>query len=160
MINYSARFSLSGMTGTFPPDVEAGIKDVSGTDGPAAQNNIQNAGKPGAAGAGGGFSVDYTLQTGATKYAPMQGRPGTKISAKQASAQYPTSSVNIAKTFLPTPVQVTTMTQSGTYALASSIENTVCSIFGNSRNMVLTALQASPLPPPNDMQKYLNRWRD
>lgn len=129
MINYSSRFSLSGMTGTFPANVAEAVKGITGTDGPASQNNIKDNANAGAAGAAGGFSVAYTLQTGLTRYAPMQGKPGTKITAKQASAQYPTSAVNLAKTFLPTPVQVTTMTMSGTYALASSIENTVCGTF-------------------------------
>ena len=161
VINYSSRFSLSGMTGTFPPKVEEGIKGVTGTGGPPTQNNVNNNANAGAGGAAGGFSVPYSLQTGLTKYAPMQGRPGTKITAKQASAQYPTSSVNLAKTFLPTPVQVTTMTMSGTYALASSIENTVCDILNKLKCVPLIKLQASPAPPPmNDMQKYLNRWRD
>lgn len=129
VINYSSRFTLTGMTGTFPPNVEAGIKAVVGTGGPATQNNIN---KNPAAGAGGaaGFSVPYTLQTGLTKYAPMQGKPGTKITAGKASAMYPTSSVVLANTFLPTPVQVTTITQSGTYALAESIENTVSAVMG------------------------------
>ncbi len=124
MINYSSRFTLTGMTGTFPPNVEAGIKAVVGTGGPPAQNNVNK--DPGA-GAGGaaGFSVPYSLQTGLTKYAPMQGKPGTKITAGKASAMYPTSSVVIANTFLPIPSQVTTVTMSGTYAPAESIENTV-----------------------------------
>ena len=148
------------MTGTFPPNVEDGIKSVTGTSGPAAQNNVNNNPNAGAGGAA-GFSVPYTLQTGLTKYAPMQGKPGTKITANKASAQYPTSSVVLAKTFLPTPVQVTTVTMSGTYALASSIENTVCKSLDKSKIMALMGLQASPAPPPmNDMQKYLNRWRD
>lgn len=161
VVNYSSRFSLSGMTGTFPPNVETGIKGVTGTDGPASQNNVKDVANAGGAGAAGGASVPYTLQTGLTRYAPMQGKPGTKITAKQASAQYPTSSVDLAKTFLPTPVQVTTMTMSGTYALAASIENTVCDITKKLQTAVLIGLQASPAPPPmNDMQKYLNRWRD
>lgn len=138
VINYSSRFTLSGMTGTFPPAVEAGIKDITGTGGPAAQNNVNNNANAGAAGAAGGFSVPYTLQTGLTKYAPMQGKPGTKITAKQASAQFPTSSVDLAKTFLPTPVQVTTVTQSGTYALAASIENTVRDLSTNLQLLLLT----------------------
>ena len=160
VINYSSRFTLSGMTGTFPPTVEDGIKGVTGTGGPPTQNNINNNATAGAGGAA-GASVAYTLQTGLTKYAPMQGKPGTKITANKASAQYPTSAVNLAKTFLPTPVQVTTVTQSGTYALASSIENTVCKSSNKHKIAALIRLQASPAPPPmNDMQKYLNRWRD
>ncbi len=125
VINYSDRFTLTGITGTFPPNVEDGIKQVSGNNGPATENNINNNANAGAGG-GAGFSVPYTLQTGATKYAPMQGKPGTKITAGKASAMYPTSSVVLANTFLPIPSQVTTLTMSGTYAPAQSIENTVC----------------------------------
>ena len=128
VVNYSDRFSLSGMTGTFPPNVETGAKGVTGTGGPATENNInQNADAvPTAGQAGGPYAVTYTAQTGLTKYAPMQGKPGTKITAKNPSPQYPTSAVQTAKTFLPTPSQVTTMTVSATYSVSSK-ENTVCS---------------------------------
>ncbi|KAL6717031.1 Cell wall synthesis protein kre9 precursor [Lecanora helva] len=145
VVNYSDRFTLSGMKGTFPPNVEQGIKGVTGTGGPKTENNVdKNAAEVPANGqAGGPYAVTYTAQTGLTKYAPMQGKPGTKITAKNPTPQYPTSSVKIAKTFLPTPSQVTTMTVSATYS-ASSHENT-----------------ASPAPMPHDdMQKYLARWRD
>jgi len=124
--NYSPRFSLTGMTGSFPPNVLAGLKTVSGTAGPATENNVAAA-NPGA-GAGGpqgaGFAVPYTLQTGLTKYAPMQPQPPTKITAKNASPLWPTSSVTFAQTWLPRPSQVTTFTQSLTYSM-SSRENTV-----------------------------------
>ncbi len=132
--NYSNRFSMSGMTGTFPAAVTTGLSGLSGTDGPATENNFAAAGA-GAAGAGGavasGASVTYTLQTGAIRYAPMQGKPGTTITAKSASPQYPTSSVNIAKTWLPTPKAATTQTVSATYS-TSSHANTVskCSDYG------------------------------
>ena len=124
VINYSDRFTLSGMAGTFPPNVEAGVKAVTDTSGPKTKNNIVD-NPNAAAGGGGAFGQPYSMQTGATKYAPMQQKPGTKITAKGASMLYPTSSAKIAKTFLPTPVQVTTMTMSGTYAPASSLENPV-----------------------------------
>ena len=126
VINYSDRFSLSGMTGTFPPNVQKGVAGITGTNGPAAENNVASnpdAGAP--TGAGGPYAVTYTAQTGLTKYAPMQGKPGTKITAKSPTPQYPTSSVQFAITFLPTPSQVTTHTLSATYS-ASSMENTVC----------------------------------
>ncbi|KAL9632818.1 MAG: hypothetical protein Q9164_005076 [Protoblastenia rupestris] len=144
VINYSDRFTLSGMTGTFPPAVEAGIKEVKDTSGPQAQNNINdNANANGAAGGGGGSGQPYSMQTGATRYAPMQRKPGTKITARAATPLYPTSSAKIAKTFLPTPKQVTTMTMSVTWT-ASSVENS-----------------GTPVPGPGaDMQKFLNRWRD
>lgn len=127
MINYSDRFSLSGMTGTFPANVETGIKGVTGTGGPATENNVNSnaAAVPAAGKAGGPYAVTYTAQTGLTKYAPMQGKPGTKITANKQNPQYPTSAVKIAKTFLPTPSQVTTMTVSATYSVSSK-ENTVC----------------------------------
>ena len=124
--NYSPRFSLTGMTGSFPPNVLTGLKTVTGTAGPATENNVAAA-NPGA-GAGGpqgaGFAVPYTLQTGLTKYAPMQPQPPTKITAKNASPLWPTSAVTYAQTWLPRPSQVTTFTQSATYSV-SSRENTV-----------------------------------
>lgn len=105
------------MTGTFPPGVQAGIKKVSGTDGPPS--TAQEAPAAGG-GAQGDYAVTYTAQTGLIKYAPMQIPPGTKITAKVAKAKYPTSSVSIAKTFLPTPKQTTTMTASQTHSPANS----------------------------------------
>lgn len=124
MINYSDRFSMSGMTGTFPPEVKAGLKEVSGTGGPATENNIFDSKAVAAAPADAKNPLPYSAQTGLTKYAPMQGKPGTKITAKNPTPQYPTSNVKIAKTNLPIPSQVTTVTVSATYS-ASSMENTV-----------------------------------
>ncbi len=134
--NYSNRFSLTGMTGTFPAAVTTGLKGLSGTTGPATENNYNAAGAN-AAGAGGsvaaGATVTYTQQTGPIRYAPMQGKPGTKITAKTASPRYPSSSVSIAKTWLPTPEAITTQTVSATYS-TSSHANTVsnCSHYGPS----------------------------
>jgi len=123
--NYSPRFSLTGMTGSFPANVIAGLQKVTGTAGPATENNVAAANPgAGAGGQAGGFSVPYTLQTGLTKYAPMQPQPGTKITAKTAAPLWPTSSVSYAQTWLPRPSQVTTFTQSFTYSV-SSMENTV-----------------------------------
>ena len=126
--NYSNRFSLSGMTGTFPATVTKGLSGLSGTGGPATENNFAAAGANAAAAGGGavaaGATVTYTLQTGAIRYAPMQGKPGTTITAKSATPQYPTSSVSIATTWLPTPVAVTTQTVLATYS-TSSHANTV-----------------------------------
>ena len=132
--NYSNRFSLSGMTGTFPATVTTGLSGLSGTNGPATLNNYAAAGANAAAAGDSvvaGATVPYTLQTGPIRFAPMQGKPGTKITAKSASAQYPTSSVNIAQTWLPTPEAVSTQTVSATYS-TSSHANTVsnCSNYG------------------------------
>ena len=128
--NYSNRFSLSGMTGSFPAAVTTGLKGLKGTTGPATENNF-NAEGANDAGAGGpvasGATVTYTAQTGPIRYAPMQSKPGTKITAKNASPQYPTSSVSIAHTWLPTPEAITTQTVSATYS-TSSHANTVSNI--------------------------------
>lgn len=128
VINYSPRFSIAGMTGNFPANVIAGIGTVSGTAGPATENNVvQN--QPAAGGGaeqGGKYAVPYTLQTGLTKYAPMQPQPPTKITAQSATPLWPTSAVVIATTWLPRPSQVTTSTQVPTYSV-SSMENSVSS---------------------------------
>ena len=125
--NYSPRFSLTGMTGTFPQNVQDGIKAITGTAGPATEKSAQNQQGANGVAAGapaGAYTVPYTMQTGSIKYAPMQGRPGTKITAQSPTPKYPTSSVSLAVTFLPTPVQITTMTVPQTF-LASSRANTV-----------------------------------
>jgi len=143
--NFSPRFSITGMTGTFPPNVIAGIQTITGTAGPATVNDVSDTPAAGGAAAAGaaGFSVAYTLQTGLTKYAPMQPQPPTSITATNTSPLFPTSSVSIATTWLPTPSQVTTFTQSGTYSV-SSMENT-----------------AAPVAQPSDdMAKFLARWKD
>ncbi|CAF9913866.1 MAG: hypothetical protein HETSPECPRED_001681 [Heterodermia speciosa] len=134
------------MTGSFPAAIKTAAQGVTGTAGPATQNAVVPAGGNQAAVSNppqGSFAIDYADQDGPTKYAPMQGHPGTKITAKTASARYPTSSVSYYHTFAPTPKQVTTQTMSQTFT-ASSIEN-----------------QATPASQPkNDMQKFLNRWKD
>ena len=133
VINYSDRFTLSGMTGSFPPKVQAAIKDIEDTKGPDTQNNINEDGE-GPAAAGGADGKPYSMQTGPTKYAPMQKKPGTKITKKNPTPLYPTSSAKIAKAALPTPVQVTTMTMSVTYSV-TSMENTVSQYFINRHYM-------------------------
>ena len=118
VINYSKRFSLTGMTGTFPSTVLDGLTDPSNTDGPPSQNQI--AGQGNRPDADGSFAVPYTLQTGPTRYAPMQPQPMTKILANKATPLWPTSSVPIAKTWLPPANGIkTTVTQSNTFSVAS-----------------------------------------
>lgn len=128
LITYSDRFSYSGMKGTWDPIVKKGAADISGTSGPAAEDQTI---KPGAAagdpvGAAGDFEVPYTMQTGTIRYAPMQPVPGKSVTAKgNPKALFPTSSVSIAKTRLPIPKVQKTITQSQTYSVQSR-ENTVC----------------------------------
>lgn len=129
MINYSPRFSISGMTGKFPAAVTAGLQTVSGTEGPPTENKIlsdqQGAGNAPGAGAAGDFGVTYTMQTGVMRYAPMPKVVPSKITAgKNPKPLYPTSAVQFAPTNMAPPPQKTTITQSFTFTVAS-VENTV-----------------------------------
>jgi len=127
VINYSKRFTLTQMTGTFSSRVKTGILSVSDTDGPAIKEDdgreeLRKRQKD-------MFTVPYEDQlTGLTRYAPMAKQPGTTITAKTPKPQYPTSSYVVATTFLPKPTIVTTLTAPQTFS-TSSIENTVCTTF-------------------------------
>lgn len=128
VINYSDRFTMTGMTGTTPPNFLTAAQQVSGTKGRATVNQINNdAGADPAAGAapaGGDFAIPYASQSGLTKYAPMQPVPPTKITAKTPTPLNPTSAYTIAKTWLPIPTILTTLTASQTFSV-SSRENPV-----------------------------------
>lgn len=122
LINYSDRFTLTGMTGTFPANVLAGINAISGTTGPANEDQITN--DAGAGAGDSGNAVPYSLQSGLTRYAPMQPVPPTKITAKTWTPLFPTSAFTVATTYFPRPSIVTTITASQTFSV-SSVENTV-----------------------------------
>ncbi|KAL1592322.1 Cell wall synthesis protein kre9 precursor [Paraconiothyrium brasiliense] len=140
---FSDRFSYTGMSASFDAAFIAAMADVTGTDGPANEDLTVKDTADVSSVADDEYEVEYTMQTGATRYAPMQPVPGTKITAKTAKPQYPTSSVKIATTKLPIPSIQTTITQSQTHKV-TSIENTVA---------------AAPMPS-DDMAKYLRRWAD
>ena len=125
--NFSNRFTLTGMTGTFSAAVTTALATVSGTTGPATVNNVAQAPAAGASGtaAEGVWGTPYNEQIGLTKYAPMQPVPPTAITATNTSPLWPTSSVVFATTFLPIPSIVTTLTQANTFSV-SSHANTVC----------------------------------
>lgn len=128
IINYSARFTLSGMTGKFPASVEPGLKAITGTDGPPTENSIvsdqQGGGNAPVPAGEADFAITYTMQTGVMRYAPMPGVPPTKITKAYDGPVYPTSAVQFANTRMPLPVQKTTATQENTFK-AQSRENTV-----------------------------------
>lgn len=141
VINYSKRFSLTEMVGTFSDHVKQGILSISDDNGPPPQRedheDLRKRQDPAL------FAVPYQEQlTGVTRYAPMAKVPGIAITAQTVSRQFPTSAYIVAVTFLPTPQIETTITASQTFS-TSSIENT-----------------ASPAPFPNNMQKFLKRWKD
>lgn len=162
IINYSDRFNIPTMTGNTPPTYAKAADAVDGTDGPPTQNNIANdvaAAAPPAA--DGPFAVPYALQTGLTRYAPMQGVPPTKISAKNYTPLHPTSSYKVATAFLPTATVQKTVTQSQTFSV-SSRENTVSPVLPARRDVsCLPCYQVAPQSnPTDDMAKYLARWKD
>jgi hypothetical protein len=116
--NYSPRFTLSGMTGTFPQTVIDALKTVTGTAGPASVNNVAAAAAPAASGAG-DADTPYNEQEGTIRYAPMQPVPPKKITATNTVPLWPTSAVQFASTFLPIPTVVTTITQAQTFKVES-----------------------------------------
>lgn len=146
VVNYSSRFTLSGMTGKFDPAVTTALAAVSGTAGPATKTSgLVGAVVPGAAApaAGDQWAIPYPEQVGNTKYAPMQPIPGKTITATNTKPLWPTSAIQYATTFLPVPTIVTTLTQAQTHP-PSPHTNTV-------------AAQAQPI---DAMQRFLRRWKD
>jgi hypothetical protein len=137
--NFSPRFSLSGMTGTFPANVLAGINSVSGTAGPA--KTVATAGdKVDPA----GFGEPYSQQTGPIIYAPMQSFPGTKITKAKPTPRYPTSAYTIATTYLP-----------ANNAIQKTVTQAVTLMYSQMENQASAAGM-----PGDDMAKFLNRWKD
>jgi hypothetical protein len=128
--NYSKRFTITGMTGTFSPPL--GI--ITGTDGPADVNNFAAvAGAQATVVADDGvWGTPYDEQSGPTRYASMQPVPGTKITATNTAPLYPTSAVQFASIALPIQTSIrTTLTQPQTFVV-SSHANTVCFIIFHS----------------------------
>lgn len=110
-IHYTDRFQLKGMSGS------STIKATATGDSPAAQVSIE--------GADGGsinsksFSITYTLQTGKTRYAPMQMQPGSTVTHSKYSTRYPTSAVTYFSTKGKSPVVYSTITPGWSYSRKS-----------------------------------------
>jgi cell wall synthesis protein KRE9/KNH1 len=128
VVNYSSRFTLAGMTGTFNAAVLSGVKAVgANTNGPPTEivpgSGLYNQHPfdP--------WNIPLGLQTGPTVYAPMQTYPGTKITMSVPTPRYPTSPYSIATTMLtPNPSISVTLTQAVTWRFSQSI-NSVCIMF-------------------------------
>ncbi|KAK4904620.1 hypothetical protein LTR28_000919 [Elasticomyces elasticus] len=133
------------MTGVFSAKVQTALVQLGTgvTAGPATENNVGNNAAGAAGPDAGAFTIPYTLQTGLTRYAPMQPVPPTKITAKTPTPLYPTSAYVIATTWLPIPTILKTVTASQTFSV-KSMENTA----------------APAAMPSNDMAKFLARWKD
>ena len=103
VINYSPRFSMTGMSGVFPAFALDGLKSVTGTDGPPTENDIGQSQEttdsyPKEKDT---FSMAFADQSGPFRYATMQRVPPTKITKKTMKPVNPTSPYTIATTFLP-----------------------------------------------------------
>ena len=128
VINYSNRFTISGMEGTWPGGTngvfETGWKAVSSSpsDVPPTTNTVGDAvvddvGE-------GNFAIPYAQQMGDIKYAPMVPPPHSVITATSLAPLYAPSAWVLASEFLPTPTVTTTTTAAATFSTAQR-ENTV-----------------------------------
>lgn len=153
VINFSDRFTLTDMTGSFSDKVKEKVLSISDPSGLRirAYHEREQLEKRQNVGA---YTIPFGEQTGATRYAPMGKKPGTKITAKTASRQYPTSAYTIATTYLHEATIQTTLSATATYT-ASSIENTVCAmplqfLFSTPRSLMSHLLHR--LLPPHNLQ--------
>ena len=138
VINYSSRFTITGMTGTTTASIQKAVTALGGaTAGPPTVNDVaaggNNAPAPApapvpAAGAG-IWGIPYGQQTGLTKYAPMQGVPPTQITQKSPTPKYPTSAFTIATAFLPKASIVTTLTEIFTFKVKSHANTVSLNLF-------------------------------
>lgn len=117
-IHYSQRFTLDGMTGSYEPSVG------SVSDPPSGQTSIAQDGQTAVASIDSkSFSVSYTLQTGLTRYAPMQLQPGTSVTKNKSSwsRKYATSAVSYFTSIRPSPSQLSTITPGWSYTMSSAV---------------------------------------
>lgn len=112
-IHYSERFQLKGMSGP------STIKATATGDTPGPQVSIEGVDGAGGAINSKSFSITYTLQTGKTRYAPMQMQPGSTITHSKYSTRYPTSAVTYYSTKAKTPVVMSTITPGWSYSVKS-----------------------------------------
>ena len=129
--NFSPRFSLTGMTGVFPPTVVTGLQSVSGTKGPETINQVsspQVGANPAGAGEPAQYNVPYTMQTAQVRYAPMPPMAPSKITAKNRQPAWPTSAYTVYETNVGAPNAITTETLIQTFSVVSR-EATVNSMF-------------------------------
>ncbi len=145
--NFSPRFSLTGMTGVFPPTVVTGLQSVSGTKGPETINQVsspQVGANPAVAGGPAQYNVPYTMQTAQVRYAPMPPMAPSKITAKNRNPAWPTSAYTVYETYAGAPNAITTETLIQTFSVVSR-EATVCFLAFHVR-YILTLTDGRPIP--------------
>lgn len=114
-IHYTNRFTLEGMTGAQQASGKGASPDaVNSATGDAGATTALTINSK-------SFSITYTLQTGKTRFAPMQMQPGSKVTATTWSRRFPTSAVTYYTTKLKTPVVLSTITPGWSYTVESLI---------------------------------------
>ena len=61
----------------------------------------------------------YTMQTGVSRFAPMQMQPQSAVTAQTWTRKFPTSSVSLYSTLRKSPDKLTTITPGWSYTLPS-----------------------------------------
>lgn len=129
-INYSPRFELTDMKGTT-------TVTFTDTTQPVGQTRAQT-GTTAASIDTRSFTLQYTQQTGISRFAPMQMQPVTKITATTWTRKFATSAVTYYSSLINSLQQETTITPGWSYTLPSGM------------NM------ATPAPYPSDN----GGWKD
>ncbi|ODQ77283.1 hypothetical protein BABINDRAFT_163561 [Babjeviella inositovora NRRL Y-12698] len=156
-IQYTNRFTLTGMTGS---------KVASGSGSPPqGQISLVTGGTAAASINPASFSVPYTLQTGSTRYAPMQLQPGTSITVTTWSRRFPTSAVTYFTTKMASPVVYSTVTPGWSYTInsqpnyASPAPNpSIAGWYAASERLVSASLSGSSNTTAK--AKRYNKWVD
>lgn len=110
-LHYSNRFELTDMDGT----LSSSVSSVTYTTGPSPMTSVTSTATINSA----SFSITYTLQTGISRFAPMQLQPGSTVTATSWSRKYPSSAVTFYSTFRTSLDQLTTITPGYSYTLNS-----------------------------------------
>lgn len=127
-INYTPRITLTGMTGPSTTTDALGVKLVLSTlntftgQGPDPQTPSGGTGPAPATIDTRLFTVPYTLQTGRTRYAPMQMQPGSTVTMSTWSRRFATSSISSYYVSVTgSPAVVSTITPGWSYTMESAI---------------------------------------
>lgn len=116
-IHYTPRFTLSGMSGSPTTyTYAASLFSVTGAN-PDAQFALTTGEATSIDSRS--FTVPYTMQTGRTRYAPMQTQPGSVVTYTMYSNRHATSAYTAYTSILPSPNVYSTITPGWSYAVTS-----------------------------------------
>lgn len=164
---YSERFTITGMTGTTPAEY---VKAAAAGGIPTNINAIAKAAVPAPAAPAASlpvganeYQIPYNQQSGTVRYAPMQKIPPTKITKNNPTPLFPPSAVVTAKTNLPLPTILTTVTEPQTFSVQSHANTVRLHGFSDMEPLtrILMCVQAAAQSQPTgDMARFLARWKD